>query len=259
MPTFDIVDCGPRSRFLIRTDVGPMIAHNCGYRMGAGREIVNNKGDLEKTGLWGYGANMGVELTKEQCKEAVKVYRDLSPEIVSAWYDLERAALECVSTQEPQTAIDGRIVFDLKAPFLRMRLPSGRCVHYCRPRIEQVEIEYEDEKTGETVKSKKIGLTYERVSQTSGKWIRQGNHGGRFIEQAVQAIARDLLAEGLRNADREGFEIIGHYHDEILTLVDEDGPLGVDELVECMTRVPRWAEGLPCRAEGYEDSFYQKG
>ena len=234
-------------------------ALGCGYRMGAGREVVNAKGDLEKTGLWGYGANMGVELTKEQCKEAVKVYRDLSPEIVSAWYDLERAALECVSTQEPQSAINGRITFDLKPPFLRMRLPSGRCVHYCRPRIEQVEIEYEDEQTGEVVKSKKIGLTYERVSQTSGKWVRRGNHGGRYIEQAVQAIARDLLAEGLRNADTDGFEVVGHYHDEILTLVDDDSPLGVDELVECMTRLPRWAEGMPCRAEGYEDSFYQKG
>lgn len=234
-------------------------ALGCGYRMGAGREVINSAGDKEKTGLWGYGANMGVDLTKEQCKEAVKVYRGLSPEIVQSWYELEKAALECVSTQEPQSALGGRITFDLKPPFLRMRLPSGRCVHYCRPRIEQVEIEFEDEETGEVIKSKKIGLTYERVSQTSGKWVRRGNHGGRFIEQAVQAIARDLLAEGLRNADKAGFEVVGHYHDEILTLVDHDDPnLDVDALVECMTRLPKWAEGMPCRAEGYEDAFYHK-
>ena len=86
-----------------------------------------------------------------------------------------------------------------------------------------------------------------------------GEDGRIFIaHNCVQAIARDLLAEGLRNADAAGFEIVGHYHDEILPLVDEDGDLGVPELVECMTRLPRWADGLPCRAEGYEDSFYHK-
>lgn len=231
-------------------------ALGCGYRMGPGREIVNHKGDVEKTGLWGYGANMGVDLTKAQCKEAVKIYRRLSPEIVQAWGDLEQAAMECVNTREPQRV--GKITFDIKPPFLRMRLPSGRCVHYCRPRIEMVELEYEDDETGEVVKTKKIGLTYERLSQTTNKWVRRSNHGGRFIEQAVQAISCDLLAEGLINADKMGFEIVGHYHDEILTLVDEDGDLGVEQLVECMTRLPKWAEGLPCRAEGYEDSFYHK-
>lgn len=231
-------------------------ALGCGYRMGPGREIVNAKGDVEKLGLWGYAAGMGVEMTKQECKDAVKVYRDLSPEITSWWKLLEIAALECVSTGEPQKV--GRIMFDMKAPFLRMRLPSGRIIHYCRPRIEQVEMEYEDEETGEVVKMKKIGLTYERVSQTSGKWVRRSNHGGRYIEQAVQGIARDILAEGLKNADAAGFEVVGHYHDEILTLVDDDSHLTLADLVECMTRLPRWAAGMPCGAEGYEDYFYQK-
>lgn len=230
-------------------------ALGCGYRMGAGRQ-VGVFPDLVKTGLWGYADNMGVEMTKDQCKEAVKIYRSLSPEIVDWWYKLEQAALDCVSEGTPQTV--GRITFDMRAPFLRMRLPSGRYLHYCRPRIEQVEIEFEDEETGEVVISKKIGLTYERVSQTSGKWVRRSNHGGRFIEQAVQAIARDLLMEGLRNADDEGFEIVGHFHDEIVTLVDEDSPLDVEKLVSCMTRLPKWAEGMPCRAEGYDDPFYHK-
>jgi DNA polymerase len=232
-------------------------ALGCGYRMGAGREVVNSKGDLEKTGLWGYGAGMGVDLTKEECKAAVKVYRNLSPEIKQSWYDLENAAIECVTTHEPQRV--GKLMFDLKPPFLRLRLPSGRYLHYCRPRIEAMTIEFEDEETGEVVVSKKIGVSYERVSQTSGKWVRRGNHGGRFIEQAVQGIARDLLAEGLRNADDEGFEVVGHYHDEILTLVDyDDSERTVEKLVECMTRLPRWATDMPCRAEGYEDSFYHK-
>lgn len=236
-------------------------ALGCGYRMGAGRE-TGTYPDTEKTGLWGYAANMGVDMTKEQCREAVKIYRALSPEIKEWWSLLENAAIDCVKSREPQRV--GGIVFDYLKPFLRMRLPSGRYVHYCRPRIEMVSVEYEDEHTGKIKTMKKMGLTYERLSQTSKKWVRRSNHGGRFIEQAVQAIARDILQHGLHNADKMGFEIVGHYHDEILTLVDDDpfsdNPLGLDDLIHCMARdKPVWAKTMMVNAAGYEDTFYQKG
>lgn len=231
-------------------------ALGCGYRMGPGREVLNTKTkDYEKTGLWGYAANMAVEMSKEQCKEAVKIYRALSPEVVQSWYDLQSAAMECVMTKEPQRV--GMLYFDYKRPFLRMRLPSGRYIHYCAPRIEMVEIEYENE-DGEIVKEKKKGLTYERLSQTSKKWVRRANHGGRFIEQAVQGIARDILQVGLTAADKAGFEVVGHYHDEILTLVDRDGPLGLEELIDCMTTMPGWAKTMMVGAAGYESLFYKK-
>lgn len=230
-------------------------ALGCGYRLGAGYE-VGTYPDTEKTGLWGYAANMGVDMTKEQCRDAVKIYRELSPEIKQAWYDLENAAMDCVSTGERVQS--GMIVFDLKPPFLRMRLPSGRYVHYCRPRIEEVPFEYEDEETGEMVKKYKTGLTYERLSQSSKKWVRRNNHGGRFVEQAVQAIARDLLEDGIKNAEKMGFEVIGHYHDEILTLVDEDSDLGLQDLIDAMTTLAPWAETMCVRAAGYESDFYKK-
>ena len=231
-------------------------ALGCGYRMGPGRE-VGTYPDTEKTGLWGYAANMGVNMTKEQCKEAVKIYRDLSPEICQWWYDLEIAAMDCVSSREPQRV--GSIVFDYTAPFLRMRLPSGRCVHYCKPRVEMVEMEFEDEETGELKVMRKKGLTYERLSQTSKKWVRRANHGGRFIEQAVQAIARDILQHGLEQADAAGFEVVGHYHDEILTLADVDSDLDLDNLIYCMTgNLPAWAKTMMVGADGYEGHFYRK-
>jgi len=229
-------------------------ALGCGYRMGPGRE-VGVYPDTEKTGLWGYAANMGVAMTKEECKAAVKVYRELSPEIVQAWYDVERAALACVETGEPQRA--GMLSFDLRTPFLRMRLPSGRYVHYCRPRIEEVEIEYEDE-DGNVVVNRKLGLTYERLSQSSGKWVRRSQHGGRFAEQATQAIALDLLQHGIENAERAGLNPIGHYHDELLCEVDADSPLGVNDLVREITKLTDWSFGLTLRAEGYESTFYRK-
>lgn len=238
-------------------------ALGCGYRMGAGRQVKDPKtGDLVKTGLWGYAANMGVAMTKKQCKEAVKVYRELSVEIVEAWTHLEEAAMHCVKTGEKVRSVGG-IVFDRKRPFLRMRLPSGRCIHYCRPLIEMVEIEYEKEDpvTGEieVVKSKKLGVTYERVSQTSGKWVRRGNHGGRYIEQAVQGIAADVLEGGLHEAEADGgIPVVGHYHDEIISEADINDVTALKRLIACMVKRKDWASTMMVRAEGFEDSFYHK-
>lgn len=250
--TYDVLNAGPRNRFVIRTDRGPLIVHNCGFRMGPGRE-VGEYPDVEKTGLWGYAANMGVQMSKEECKAAVKVYRDLSPEIVQAWYDLDRASMECVLTGEPQRA--GMLTFDYKKPFLRMRLPSGRYIHYCRPRIELVTMEWENE-DGEIVREQKQGLTYERLSQ-SGKWVRISQHGGRFAEQATQGIAYDLLQAGIENAEAAHLNPVAHFHDEIICELPEDED-ALDLLIECMTSPPKWAEGLPLRAEGYEAKFYRK-
>lgn len=165
----------------------------CQFRLSAGRQ-VGVFPDVTKTGLWGYAANMGIEMTKQQCKEAVKIYRELSPEIVNAWYELDRAAMDCVLEGEPKKA--GKLMFDMKPPFLRMRLPSGRYLHYCRPRIEQVTVEFEDEETGEIITSKKIGLTYERVHQQTGKWVRTTTHGGKLIENCLGRETKILTPYG---------------------------------------------------------------
>lgn len=231
-------------------------ALGCGYRMGAGR-AVGTYPDIEKTGLWGYAANMQVQMTQKECRAAVKIYRKLSPEIKNAWADLEESAMECVRSGEPQRSTGG-IVFDLKKPFLRMRLPSGRYIHYCRPRIEKVQIEFEDEETGEVKKSWTTNITYERLSQTSKKWVRRANHGGRFIEQAVQGIARDILEIGILNAEKEGLNVVAHYHDEILCEVDSGEKGALARLIACMTKTPKWAGDMTLRAAGYESNFYKK-
>lgn len=229
-------------------------ALGCGYRMGAGRE-VGEAPDIVKTGLWGYAENMGVDMSKEQCKEAVKLYRDISPEIVNAWYALDEAAMSVVTDGAPRYVCGMK--FERRSPFLRIRLPSGRYLHYCRPRIEQVTMEYEDQKTGKVVRKKKQGLTYQRLT-TNRKWGRFDQHGGRFAEQITQAIALDVLDLGLEAADKHGFEVVGHYHDEVVTMVDENSDLGLPELIECLTAGAPWTAGLTLRAAGYENDFYRK-
>ena len=251
-------------------------ALGAGYRLGGG-ELVGTYPDQTKTGLWGYAASMGVELTQEQARKAVAVYRELSPEIVQLWYDLENAARDCISDQQPRRV--GMFLFDIHAPFMRIRLPSGRHLFYCRPRVEKKTIRktypiYKtDEKGSVELDSKgepivlrieeedydKWTVTYEGVHQQTKAWVRMDTHGGKLVENIVQAIARDVLVHGMLKARDAGFNIIGHVHDELISLDDEDD---TDHnhlaLEECMRHPPQWAKGLPLDAHGFQSKFYKK-
>lgn len=241
-----------------RDDSKPAVL-GAGYRMGGGT-LKGTYPDQYKTGLWGYAENMGIRLSRDLSKRAVKIFRDLSPEIKQSWYDYENAAMHCIRTHESVTV--GPITFDIMKPFLRVRLPSGRCLFYCRPRIEMVTIMVGDDETGEEVPWTKETITFEQTDQKTKQWVRRSTHGGVLIENFVQAIARDILMFGMQNAERAGFETIGSVHDELITEVDENDPfLNLDYLIECMTSKkmrPVWAKDIPIKAAGYESKFYKK-
>jgi hypothetical protein len=94
---YDIINAGPRNRFMVRNSEGEVaVAHNCGYRLGGGDLMDDGK----KTGLWAYGENMGVFMTKEEAHSSVQAFRELCPEIVQTWYALENAVKRCLSTKQ---------------------------------------------------------------------------------------------------------------------------------------------------------------
>lgn len=250
-------------------------ALGAGYRLGGG-ELVGQYPDQTKTGLWGYAASMGVNITKKQSTRAVQVYRDLSPEVVQMWYDLENAARDCIADQKPRRV--GMFVFDILAPFMRIRLPSGRHLFYCRPAVKKIRMPvyvrdeegnmvYDDrgrpipklDKDGKPEFFNKWEISYEGVHQNTKAWVRMDTHGGKLVENIVQAIARDILVCGLKNARDEGLTVIGHVHDEIITLETEGDEMhGMEVLRDCMKRVPEWAKGLPLDAQGFSTKFYKK-
>ncbi len=246
--TFDILDAGPRRRFMILTDRGPLIVHNCGYALGAGRFVENEEtGELESTGLLGYAQNMGVAMTEAEAELAVKAFRDTHKAVTAYWRVLEKAAIDCVRVGKPTRA--GRLVFDMASPdVLRLTLPSGRALTYWYPRLETKPSPW-----GEQVK-----LTFEGV--VDGRWRRTETYYGRLIENAVQAIARDILANGLILALEAGLDVRMHVHDQIVAVVPKaSAEADLARLISCMTARPAWADGdLLLAAEGVLTRVFQK-
>lgn len=238
----------------MRTDSKPAVL-GAGYRLGGGKMQ-----DGKKTGLWGYAENMGIDLTREQAHKAVEVFRyEAYKEIPNLWYDLEEAVAR-VMKRNVSVTVGGKIQFRRNGPFLEAHMPSGSVARYYKPAMRMVRF-YTDEvdENGERRFYEKENLTYMGQDQKSGKWTRLHTHGGKLTENFVQKIARDVLADGLINAHEEGFNIVGHVHDEIKALANRgSNAYTVETLRECMIRSAAWRADMPLNAAGWSGAFYRK-
>jgi len=246
-----------------------------GFGLGPGKEVIDAEtGEKTWEGLLGYARAMNVVMTLEEATKAIQVFRSVYPEIPRCWKDLERAAKRAVKnpgqlvgagvphTQREKDWFEeqDRKIYDPIISFLchgtkvlELRLPSGRSLHYIDPQVEEEKYTW---KGKELVGEK---LSYYGKEQNSVHWGRVPTHGGKIFENADQAWARDILVNGMHEADRAGFEIMGSTYDELITLVDEGSPLGLTQLCACMTKKPHWMpEGIPLKAAGYEAKEYRK-
>lgn len=207
---------------------------------------LRQKGKIAELAL-GYGGSVGalksmgaleMGLTEEELQPLVNAWRNANPMITALWWDIDRAVKTTVREHIP-TEVAG-LKFTFESGFLFMKLPSGRRLAYVKPRMGINQF------GGESV-------TYEGVGATK-KWERLESYGPKFCENAIQAIARDILMyamQTLRNCS-----IVAHVHDELI--IEADRRMSLSAVCEQMGRTPPWAKGLLLRADGYECDFYKK-
>lgn len=73
-----------------------------------------------------------------------------------------------------------------------------------------------------------------------------------------QAWARDVLAHGMQPAEDEGYEIVLHVHDELVTETPDDPAFSAERLAEIMATPPAWSHDAPLAAAGFETPRYHK-
>lgn len=222
-----------------------------GYRLGGG-ELYDGK----KGGLWGYAEGMGVKMTKEEAHKAVAIFRETYSEIKNGWYQIEDT-IERAMCAGGRPVKWGPLTFQIEKPFLKVTLPSGRPMWYYKLQCHKEEVD------GRYGKYMKTVITYMGKDQVTNQWTRIESHGGKFIENFVQAIARDLLALGLLMAHKMGFWLVGHVHDEIISEEDENDDTKTWQVLrDCMTveiqKVYDWLKSMPLGAAGYEGPVYKK-
>lgn len=244
------VEAGDKTK---RTTAKPGVL-GCGYMLGAGYAKENYQtGEIEGTGLLGYAWGMGVDLTPEMSELSVKTFRAKFKKVKAFWYELDAACREVIETGQPARVRYLRI--DMRGPFMRIRLPSGRFLHYLRPRLERRKMPWKDADGRPVYKAQ---ITYENME--NGAWRRVTTHPGKLTENVTQAVARDILAHGMTLADRAGLNLRLHVHDQAVALTPaRAGQRALATLIDCLTTLPRWANSkMPLKAAGLTTPVFIK-
>lgn len=209
---------------------------------------LRQKGKIAELAL-GYGGSIGalkamgatkLGLTEDELLSLVQMWRNASPNIVRFWWDVDKAAKECIKTHLPQTTHGMRLVYRSGCLFLRLR--SGRYLCYPQPKIGTNRFDSES-------------ITFMGIN-TVKKWGRIETYGAKLVENIVQATSRDLLAEAMHRLEAAGNPVVMHIHDEAVIDAQKDSSL--DTMVNIMTEVPDWADGLILNAAGFVGDFYKK-
>lgn len=230
--------------------------------------------------------NYKVEVSDKEADRLKVAWRGAHPNTKELWYEMERAAVAAVEAPgEAVRAANSRIVFKKVRSFLFMRLPSGRELVYPYPTLAMKEMPWfkrdpewvrcdsieeahfiygmdtrYDESTKRAlvyVHAKRLALSYKGVDSRTRKWGPIDTYGGSLVENTVQAIARDIMADAMLRVEAAGYRIVLTVHDEIVA--EAPGGFGsVDEFTGIMTDLPAWAEGCPIAADGWIEERYRK-
>lgn len=206
------------------------------------------------------------------CDSIKRMWRESHPATCQFWSDLESAAMSAI--KDPGTAYwagaavreNGDRAIKITRTFtkekgervpgwwLKVELPSGRVLSYPGIGISvEKQIDEDEDRT-----EYRERIRYMGENQTTRQWGKQYTYGGKLAENITQALCRDLLAVALVRVDAEGWPIILHVHDEIVTEVPNEPEYSVSKLEEMMCTLPSWAAGFPLAAEGAELMRYAK-
>lgn len=205
-----------------------------GYQGGAGALI--NMGALD----------MGIP--EDDLPDIVQRWRDTNKRICDLWYKMNSAAVEAISTGSSVGV--GRLLVSCEydavheVEYLTVLLPSGRKLYYNSPQIGE-------NKWGGP------SISYMGMDQTTKKWKRIETYGGKLVENCVQAVARDCLAQAIENLEAKGLPVVFHIHDEVVIDCRADTAT-LEDVVDIMSQPIPWAPGLPLNADGWVGGFFKK-
>ncbi len=175
------------------------------------------------------------------CEILVLAWRDAHPMTVALWKAAGESVRAAIANPGETFDIGRHLKVRRDGAWLRVRLPSGRYLCYINPKVDD---------DGQ--------ITYFGVNQYTRQWGPIKTYGGKLIENATQAFARDILGYNMPLIERDGYEIVLSVHDELIAETPDTSAYSHTRLAELMSTVPAWAKGIPLAAAGFETTRYRK-
>jgi len=217
---------------------GKQLVLGCGYGLGW-------------KGFIGYAEANDLLVTNLEAQDAVNAWRTKYHKVVKLWYKCKDAALNAITYPGKSfniSYVSYRVVYDRnKTRWLQLTLPSGRCMYYNKPLIQEGKFGPEPTAFG--------------INPYTKKWMRLKIIPGRLVENIIQAMSRDILFDAEEKLESKGYTIIGSVYDEIIFEVPEDcnRKETLENIHKIMCEGPTWAKGLPLNTEGFIEKRYRKG
>lgn len=215
---YDILNAGPRHRFTVSN----VLVSNCGYGMGVPR-FIDQCDKYGQTVLHSLG------------KKTVYAYRDTFSEVTDLWKHLDKVFIECFDAKRKgvRFTVNRHLSFEyIGNRNVVMWLPSGRYIKY-----NKCSVDAED--------------TISYYKNKDGRMFNNTIWGGHFLENACQAMCRDLLATAMLELDVKAHSIVLTVHDELINEVPIKGVHKAFKAIQkIVTKVPRWAKGFPMGVDG---------
>lgn len=171
----------------------------------------------------------GVEVDEFEAKRIVDLYRQSNDKITDLWKDCEDALASIFAGAKKPHYLGQHKCLTVNSEGIL--LPNG-----CYIRYPNLTVEIENGKTQYVYKSRRGQIHL---------W------GGAVVENVVQALARCIIGEQMVEI-HEKYPVVLTVHDAAVCVVPE---AEVDEackfIVECMSKTPDWAAGLPIACEAH--------
>jgi DNA polymerase len=171
----------------------------------------------------------GVEIDEFEAKRIVDLYRQTNDKITDLWKDCEEALASIFEGGKKPYYLGVNRCLTVNSEGIL--LPNG-----CYIRYPKLTVEIENGKKQFVYKSRRGDIHL---------W------GGAVVENVVQALARCIVGEQMI-AINEKYPVVLTVHDAAVCVVPE---AEVNEatafIVECMSKTPDWATGLPIACEAH--------
>lgn len=230
---YDVANAGPNHRYVVLTDKGPMLVHNCVLGLGYGTGAAKLQEALHN-GL------VRVDLSFEECKRIVDLYRTTYSNIKAFWKQCN------IVLENMYAGYSGELGVGMRLPYYgkdnSIILPSDLKIVYPELRMEQGAYGFE--------------FSYFK------KKFRTKIYGAAVVENITQAVARILVsyqmckikqfldAMNKRRNDGKVRRVVHMVHDEVVVVVpDKDVAIVKEAMEDIMSTAPNWAPGLPLACE----------
>lgn len=257
MQTYDIAYAGPRNRYTILTEAGPLVVHNCGYGLGwasfasqlltgflGAPPVMYDKHFAKKLGVdtdyierfldWERNVDQ-LETIPHTCSEKELIIHCVAAKRI---IDIYRATA--------QPVVD---FWNMLGDLIHSSLADGKEFRYKCVVFRKGEIELPN-----GMKLLYPDLRQQKDTEGRSQWVYGPDatklYAGKVTNNIVQAIARIVMTDGMLRVSRK-YPVVGTVHDELLAVVpDEEVSAAKTWVLAQMTMEPKYMRGIPLAADG---------